>query len=231
MEISSKLDGAGVHLLAYLPDPTHPGLAAELSRILQGRSSRLPAMIAQLRHAGLDLTAEEVRAGAVDAAALGRPHVADAMVAKGIVADRAEAFRHWLGWGRPGYVARYAPSTYTMVELVVAAGGAPVVAHPWGRGSRRVLDISTLATLADIGLAGIEVDHQDHGPGERDALRGIAAELGLVVTGSSDFHGVGKVDHDLGCNTTAPDQLGRLLDTAARNAATSGRDVPDVVRP
>lgn len=231
MEISSKLDGAGVHLLAYLPDPTLPALAAELTRILDGRSSRLPAMIAQLRRAGLDLTAEEVKAGAVDAAALGRPHVADVLVAKGIVADRAAAFREWLGWGRPGYVARYAPSTYTMIELVVAAGGAPVIAHPWGRGSRRVLDGPTLASLAEIGLVGVEVDHQDHEPGERETLRQMAAELGLVVTGSSDFHGEGKVDHELGCNTTAPDQLERLLTAAAQNASRSGRAVPEVVRP
>jgi predicted metal-dependent phosphoesterase TrpH len=231
MEISTKLDGAGVHLLAYLPDPSHPVLAAELTRILEGRSSRLPAMVAQLRRAGLDITAEEVRAGAIDAAALGRPHVADALVARGIVPDRAAAFREWLGWGRAGYVNRYAPPTYTMIELVIAAGGAPVIAHPWGRGSRRVLDLSTLASLAEAGLVGIEVDHQDHEPGEREALRGIAAELGLVVTGSSDFHGEGKVDHDLGCNTTAPDELDRLLTAAADNAAASGRNVPDVVRP
>jgi 3',5'-nucleoside bisphosphate phosphatase len=231
MEISSKLDGAGVHLLAYLPDPRHPALAAELARILDGRSSRLPAMIDQLRTAGLDITADEVKAGAVEAAALGRPHVADVLVARGIVPDRAAAFREWLGWGRPGYVNRYAPSTYTMIELVIAAGGAPVIAHPWGRGSRRVLDVATVASLAEAGLVGLEVDHQDHGAGEREALRGMAGELGLVVTGSSDFHGEGKVDHDLGCNTTAPDELERLLAAAADHAAHSGRAVPDVVRP
>jgi hypothetical protein len=231
MEISTKLDGAGVHLLAYLPDPEHPGLAAQLAEILSGRRGRLPAMIAQLRAAGVDITADEVRAQAVDATALGRPHVADVLVSKGVVADRDQAFRDWLGWRRPGYVTRYAPSTTAMVDLVVAAGGAPVVAHPWGRGSRRVLDRPGLARLAERGLVGLEVDHQDHDPDARAALRGLAAELGLVVTGSSDFHGDGKVDHELGCNTTEPAELARLLAAAADNAARSGRAVPEVVGP
>ncbi len=229
MEISTKLDGAGVHLLAYLPDPDHPGLAAELDRVLAGRSDRLPVMIEQLRAQGIDITADDVGTRAADAVALGRPHVADALVAKGVVADRSEAFRDWLGWGRPGYVARYAPPTRLMVETVVAAGGVPVIAHPWGRGSSRVLDRAALTALAEVGLVGLEVDHQDHAPEDRDALRALAAELDLVVTGSSDFHGAGKADHELGCNTTAPDQLDRLLVAAAANTERSGRATPAVV--
>ena len=231
IEVSTKLDGAGVHLLAYLPDPGDQALAAELELVLQGRDSRLPAIIAGLRAEGVDITAAEVRAQATGAAALGRPHVADVLVAKGVVRDRSEAFRVWLGWGRPGYVTRYAPPTERMVELVVAAGGAPVIAHPWGRGSRRVLDLDTLARLCALGLVGIEVDHQDHTAAEREQLRGIARELSLVVTGSSDHHGLGKHDHDLGCNTTAPEEYERLLELAAAAAARSGRETPAVVKP
>ncbi|MGH3506016.1 MAG: PHP domain-containing protein [Nocardioidaceae bacterium] len=229
MEISTKLDGAGVHLLAYLPDPTHPGLARQLEQILDGRTERLPAMIAQLRAAGLDVTADEVRDRASEAAALGRPHVADVLVAKGYSTDRDHAFRDWLSWGRPGYVTRYAPSTAMMVELVVEAGGVPVIAHPWGRGSRRVLDVHTVGALVDRGLTGIEVDHQDHDETARTGLRDLARGLDLVITGSSDFHGAGKVDHELGCNTTAGAQLDRLLSQAADNAVSSGRSVPEVV--
>ena len=229
MEISTKVDGVGVHVLAYLPDPTHAGLTAELQRILEGRSGRLPAIVDQLRRAGLDITSDEVRAQASQAAALGRPHVADVLVAKGIVVDRSEAFRDWLSMGRPGYVERYAPYAETIIELIVAAGGVPVVAHPWGRASRRVLPRDRLAELAERGLVGVEVEHQDHDAQTREALRALADELGLVRTGSSDFHGEGKIAHELGCNTTEPEQLDRLLSAAAANAARSGREVPRVV--
>jgi hypothetical protein len=116
-----------------------------------------------------------------------------------------------------------------MVELVVEAGGVPVIAHPWGRGSRRVLDVHTVGALVDRGLTGIEVDHQDHDETARTGLRDLAGGLDLVITGSSDFHGAGKVDHELGCNTTAGAQLDRLLSQAADNAVSSGRSVPEVV--
>ena len=90
-------------------------------------------------------------------------------------------------------------------------------------------DEAALAELVGVGLAGIEVDHEDHDTATRDRLRAIAANLGLVVTGSSDHHGTGKVDHELGCNTTAPEEYLRLLDLAAAAAASSGRRTPDVV--
>lgn len=229
MEISTKLHGAGVHLLAYLPDPTHPGLAAELDLILQGRDGRLGAILAQLAEAGVHITEAEVRARVGEAPAIGRPHVADVMVAKGIVGDRTEAFDRWLSWGRPGHVVRYATATETMIRLVAEAGGASVIAHPWGRGSRRVLDRAELERLAAVGLTGIEVDHQDHSPLDRRTLWTYAGDLGLVATGSSDFHGDGKIDHDLGCNVSDPEMYQRLLAAAAANAAASGRRVPRVV--
>ena len=91
----------------------------------------------------------------------------------------------------------------------------PVVAHPWGRGSAEVLDEAAFAVLAAAGLFGIEVDHLDHDADQRARLRAIAERLGLAVTGSSDHHGTGKVDHHLGVETTAPDQLERILARAA----------------
>ena len=230
MELSTKVDGAGVHLLAYLADPTYPPLADELTRILAGRTGRLGVIVAQLQSAGVDITEAEVLRQVGNAEAVGRPHVADVLVAKGLVSYRGEAFTRWLSSGRPGHVVRYATPTATMVELVTAAGGAAVVAHPWGRGSRRVVDRALLAELAAAGLAGIEVDHQDHSSADREALRGLADDLGLVATGSSDFHGEGKVDHPLGCNLTEPEQYSRLLERAANSAAASRRPVPQVVR-
>jgi predicted metal-dependent phosphoesterase TrpH len=105
-----------------------------------------------------------------------------------------------------------------------------VLAHPWAsRHDHSALDAEGIARLREAGLSGLEVDHEDHDPATRAALRAVARDLGLVVTGSSDYHGLGKVDHDLGCNTTAPDQLDRLLDLAAGAAEASGRTTPAVV--
>ena len=229
MEISTLHAGRAVHLLAYLPDPAYPPLDAELRRILDGRSSRLPAMLAQLRGLGIDIDVDDVRRVADGTAATGRPHVADALVDLGVVRDRTEAFTRFLNPGRPAHARRYAPPVETMIEVVAGAGGATVVAHAWGRHGVERPDEATLAGFADLGLSGLEVDHQDHAPGARDRLRAIARNLDLVVTGSSDHHGTGKIDHDLGVNTTAPEEYARLLERAARAAARSGRDVPTVV--
>jgi 3',5'-nucleoside bisphosphate phosphatase len=229
IEISTKHEGRSVHLLAYLPDPGYPPLAAELAEILAGRGDRLTAMLSQLAAVDRLVTAAEVQRQVGAYGVVGRPHVADALVAKGFARDRADAFEQWLNPGRPGFVVRYAPHTTDMVRIVTEAGGAAVVAHPWGRSSRSVLTSDVLAGFASAGLVGLEVDHQDHSPGDRSRLRAICAELSLVATGSSDYHGAGKVDHELGCNVTAPDQLGRVLSAAAANAAASGRPVPAVV--
>ena len=229
MEVSCKLGGYGVHLLAYLPDATYPPLAEELTRILAGRSARLPATLDKLREIGIDLDADDVRHLAGEAAAMGRPHVADALVAKGVVRDRAEAFDRFLGPRGPAYVNRYAAPLVEMLDLVAAAGGVSVIAHPWSRHNHDALDEPGLAQLKQAGLAGVEVDHEDHGPETRDRLRSIARNLDLVVTGSSDYHGSGKVGHELGCNTTAPEELERLLELAASAAAAADRATPQVV--
>ncbi|PKH38913.1 hypothetical protein SAMN05192575_103417 [Nocardioides alpinus] len=211
LEISTKFRHRGVHLLAYLPDPTDPPLVAMLDRILAGRTERTPAMVEALRRHGIDITEDDVRREAGGSVAAGRPHVADALVRLGHAADRSEAFVSFLDPGRPGYANRYAAPLEEMIPLVTAAGGVAVIAHPWGRNGRAALAPDAFAELRDLGLAGIEVDHQDHSAADRAELRGIAADLDLVVTGSSDHHGLGKVDHDLGVNTTDPEQLERLL--------------------
>lgn len=229
MEISTRHEGHGVHLLAYLPDPSYPPLADELERILGGRRSRLPAMLERLREEGVDIHADDVRRVSGDTAATGRPHVADALVALGVVRDRGEAFSRFLNPGRPAHAQRYAAPLESMIRIVAEAGGVTVIAHPWGRHGRDRPDEAALAELVGVGLAGIEVDHQDHDSATRDRLRAIATNLGLVATGSSDHHGAGKVDHELGCNTTAPGEYLRLLDLAAAAAAASGRRTPEVL--
>lgn len=231
MEISTRHQGVGVHLLAYLPDPTHPGLVAALDKILDGRTSRVPAMLARLREADIDIDLADVRRVAPGTAATGRPHIADALVDLGAVADRGEAFRTLLNPGRPGYVDRYAAPLVDIIGAVAAAGGVSVIAHPWGRHGSGEPGEETLAALAEVGLAGIEVDHQDHDADDRARLRAIGTDLGLVMTGSSDHHGLGKVDHELGCNTTDPEHYERLVDLAAGARARSGRPAPEVLRP
>lgn len=232
MEISTRHQGAGVHLLAYLPDPTQPLLDQALDAIVAGRDSRLPAMLDRLRGLGIELDADDVRRVNDGTAATGRPHVADALVALGVVGDRTEAFDRYLKPGRPAYVDRHAPSLLDMIDLVDQAGGVSVIAHPWGRtsGLERPGE-AELAQLAASGLAGIEVDHQDHDQPTRDRLRAIARDLDLVATGSSDHHGLGKLNHELGCNSTAPEEYARLLERAVDAASRSGRTTPEVIRP
>ncbi len=211
LEISCRYGHRGVHLLGYEPDPTDAELLAELERVLRGRQDRLPKTLAKLDDLGISITEADVLAVSGDAAATGRPHVADALVLAGVVASRDEAFERFLMPGRPAYVDRYAADLEHMIRLVVAAGGRAVLAHPWTRQSRKVLTAEVIGELAEVGLVGLEVDHNDHDADTREALRAIARDLDLVVTGSSDYHGTGKVGYDLGVNTTAPDQAARLL--------------------
>jgi predicted metal-dependent phosphoesterase TrpH len=231
IEISTTLAGQSVHLLAYLPDPTYAPLLEALQKVLDGRNARLPRILAKLGELGIDLDVEDVRRVAGETAAIGRPHIADALIARGYLRDRDQAFSELLSAGRPAYVKRYAASLEEMLRIVAEAGGVSVVAHPWGRHDRGPMGEEGLAHLREIGLAGVEVDHQDHDAQARDELRGIARNLGLVATGSSDHHGAGKTGHDLGCNTTDPDEYARLLELAAAAAARSGRQTPAVLVP
>ena len=215
MEISCKHDGRSVHLLAYWPDPSYEPLVRMLDRVLQGRDDRMPQMVAKLQALGHPITVDDVLAQAQGARSIGRPHIADALVAAGSVRDRDEAFATLLGSGGPAYVSRPAAGLEEAIRVVGESGGVTVVAHPWGRESAPVLQAPAIAALKEVGLTGLEADHQDHDAEARAALRGIAADLGLVVTGSSDYHGTGKVDHDLGCNLTDPEQYELLQEARA----------------
>ncbi len=220
IEVSTSFRGTGVHLLAYLPDASDVPLQEELARIVAGRQDRVPTMLARLRALGIPATPEALAEAAGASEVTGRPHIADLLVHLGVVRDRDEAFARYLADGGPAFVDRYAADLVAMIGLVRGAGGVPVLAHPWGRGSAPVLDEPAIVGLAEAGLAGLEVDHLDHDPPTRARLREIAGRLDLVVTGSSDHHGTGKTGHDLGCETTAPDQLARILELAAGSSTT-----------
>lgn len=223
MEISCRFHGSGVHLLAYWPDPDHLPLLRLLADVLEGRDQRMPRIVGRLRELGHDITEADVLEQAEEATSLGRPHVADALVRKGIVGTRDQAFDELLSPGRPAYVSRNAADLEQAVRTVADAGGVSVVAHPWGRSSASVMQAEDLAGLRRLGLTGIEVDHQDHTPEQRTVLRAMAADLDLVATGSSDYHGTGKVDHDLGCNTTAVEEYERLVAAGLQATADAGR--------
>jgi predicted metal-dependent phosphoesterase TrpH len=165
------------------------------------------------------LSEDDVRRATADAVSVGRPHVADALVAAGVVTSRDEAFATWIGEGKPGHVSKPAPSLLAALATVTGAGGVCVLAHPWGRGSRHVLDEAALADLARAGLSGLEVDHIDHDEDDRAALRRVADDVGLVVTGGSDYHGLGKAGVPLGMFTTDEEAYRALRDHRLRPTA------------
>ncbi|RRD47418.1 PHP domain-containing protein [Tessaracoccus sp. OH4464_COT-324] len=217
LEMSTKFGGESVHLLGYGCDPRNADLKAELARIRAGRTERLPRMIEQLQDNGIDITVDEVYEHAGDASAVGRPHVADILVKKGVVATRAEAFKSWIGVNQPGYAERYACPLEEAIDLIHSARGVAIIAHPWSRESRAVLTAPVLERLVlEHQLDGIEVDHQDHDMDTRELLFEMGARLGLIRTGSSDYHGKGKVNHELGCNLTRVSAYNELVSRIRR---------------
>ncbi len=203
LEISCQRDGTSVHLLGYLTDPGDAPLSAELARARESRVSRLERMVELMAADGVPITYAEVLAQVPPGATEGRPHIADALVHNGAVATRDEAFAQWLGNDSAYYVSHYAPDPVQAVRLVVAAGGVAVHAHPFTSTRGRTISDDLIEEMAAAGLAGVEVGHRDHDDDARARGQALAAGLGLLVTGSSDYHGTGKVNR-LGENTTEP---------------------------
>lgn len=223
MELSCSRRGSSVHVLAYGADPASPGLAAEMARVRDGRLGRLAGVLAKLAELGVPVSEAEVMAQVGESPSVGRPHIADALIKAGHVRDRQEAFDRFLADGGPAHVHRYTIEVDRGIDLVHEAGGLAVIAHPWGRGREHVLPPRALEALVrDHGLDGVEVDHQDHDFDTRRQLRTLADSLGLLATGSSDYHGTGKLDHDLGCNTTDP----TVFNEMQRRLAHTGRPAP-----
>jgi 3',5'-nucleoside bisphosphate phosphatase len=221
VEISCKLGEVEVHLLGYFVSSACQPLADELELIRTDRSSRAARMVGLCRQAGADITIEQVRAIA-GTAPIGRPHIAAALVAAGAVGEVREAFTsRWIGDGGKADVAKHVLAAERAVELVRAAGGAAVLAHPRSSQRRGVVADERLAELADAGLAGFEADHPEHEPEARSRLRGLAAELGVLVTGSSDFHGDRKSVR-LGEFITTRDALAALRAACAGTGGTGG---------
>ncbi len=202
--------GISLHLLAYLPDPTSAGLAEHLRRVREDRLPRLRRMVARMVADGQPITWQQVEDQLPEGSTAGRPHIADALVESGVVGHRDEAFDGLLDSGGPYYERHYAVPALEAVRLVRVAGGVPVIAHPAASARGRTISDETVAQLAAAGLAGLEVDHRDNPPEARARLRGLAADLHLLVTGSSDYHGSGKRNR-LGESTTSAETLEAIV--------------------
>jgi predicted metal-dependent phosphoesterase TrpH len=214
MELSCRwMRGPGtpisLHLLAYLFDPGHPELAAERARLRAERLTRGERIVTTLAAAGYPVEWSRIVA-ASGGGVVGRPHVARALVDAGVVGSVDEAFADLLHHRSPHYVAKADTDVLDGIRLVRAAGGVPVFAHGLATKRGRVVVDDAIAAMAAAGLLGLEVDHPDHSESERAHLRGLAADLGLIVTGSSDYHGSNKTTPIAAC-TTAPDQFEALL--------------------
>jgi predicted metal-dependent phosphoesterase TrpH len=215
LEMSCNLGDRSVHMLAYLVDPADQDLAAELQAISADRLRRGRAMTGRLADLGAEVSWEQVTAIA-GGGVVGRPHIARAMVAAGIIERPEQAFTaEWLGAGGRAYVARYAPDPARAIALIRAAGGVAVLAHPGAQGRDARISDGVIAELAEAGLAGVEVAHPDHNPAERNRLAGLAHDLGLIRTGGSDDHG-SLSGHRLGRETTEPAEFERLMARAGQ---------------
>ncbi|MFG3657732.1 PHP domain-containing protein [Streptomyces sp. NPDC047706] len=208
-ELSCRVDGIGMHMLAYLFDAEEPALLAERELVRDDRVPRAKGMIAKLNELGVPVTWEQV-ARIAGEGSVGRPHVASALVELDIVASVGDAFtQDWLADGGRAYVEKHETDPFEAIRLIKGAGGVAVFAHPGAAKRGRTVPESAIAELAAAGLDGIEVDHMDHDPDTRARLRGLAKELGLLVTGSSDYHGSRKTV-TLGEYVTDPEVYGEI---------------------
>ncbi|MFI5616426.1 PHP domain-containing protein [Streptomyces sp. NPDC051567] len=208
-ELSCRLDGVGLHLLAYLFDPEEPELSRERELVRDDRVPRARAMVGKLQGLGVDITWEQV-ARIAGAGSVGRPHIATALVELGVVPTVSDAFTaDWLADGGRAHAQKHELDPFDAVRLVKAAGGVAVLAHPAAVKRGRCVSGETVAALAAAGLDGIEVDHMDHDTAARARLRALAGELDLLTTGSSDYHGSRKTCR-LGEYTTDPEIYGEI---------------------
>lgn len=219
-ELSCSSHGISAHLLAYLFDPSDEALTAAMARTRESRDSRARRMV-ELIARDYPLTWEMVQQFAPsDGGPVGRPHIADALVALGVFPDRSAAFETVLHPSGPYYVHHWAPDPVDAVTMVRAAGGVPVLAHPRAGKRGRVLSEDVIAEMAAAGLFGLERDHRDHTEEDREDVARLAHRLGLQVTGSSDYHGTGK-----------PNRLGENLTSEYVYRAVEEQSQLEVLRP
>ena len=219
MEVSCRTDtGISVHVLSYLHDPLHAGLREEIEKSREARLTRARRMV-ELMAGDFPITWDLVLRHVTEGATVGRPHIADALIALGIVKTRSEAFDRILTARSPYWVSHYAPHPAAAVALIRDAGGVPVFAHPSAFNRGAVVGGAVIHEMIDAGLLGLEVEHRDNPEEARVELRRIARDRGLLVTGSSDYHGSGKPNL-LGENVTARETLEAITDLGTGTAVS-----------
>lgn len=201
-----------LHLLAYYVDPDHPDLAAEMAKVREARERRAMKTIERMRADGVDVTWEEVKEYA-QGGAVGRPHLAQALIRRGLAATVAEAFQPSM-LGQRWRVPKEDTDVFRALSLVIDAGGVPVFAHPKATKRGRIVPDKLIVAMAEAGLFGLEADHEDHTPQQRAEVCRLAEELGLVATGSSDFHGSNKAV-PIGAHLTSVEAFERIQAAAA----------------
>ena len=197
VEISSLAGDSEVHILGYFLDRQDSDLLARLKVLRDGRHRRNPLIIERLQTLGIDITYDEVRALAGDGS-IGRPHIARVLMDKHIVASAKEAFDRFLAEGKPAYVPRELPSPAEAIHWIKTAHGLAVLAHPtWVKVAEQPL-IDLVRQLKAAGLDGVEVYYSTHAARQTREYLSLAQQLGLLVTGGSDFHGLTKPDIEVG---------------------------------
>jgi predicted metal-dependent phosphoesterase TrpH len=209
-EISCQTsDGTSVHMLGMLFDRENNALAEVLSTTRDNRLTRMNRIIGRLNEAGFEITIEDVLAQLAPGATLGRPHLADALIAKKIVASRDEAFTELLHNNSKYYISHYSPTPEDAIKLIKQAGGVAVIAHPLASLRGRTVSIDSFKSMVEAGLDGIEISHRDQSEDERQLLREVVEQYGIIATGSSDYHGNGKLN-ELAEFTTTPEDFEAL---------------------
>jgi hypothetical protein len=210
-------DGRGgtctVHMLAYLFDPESSTIVAEQRRLRGQRRDRLRRMAVMMREDGLPVDPEDVMARLAAGSSAGRPHLAMALQRAGLVSSVNEAFARYLNNSGRYYLPKTDTPVFDAIRMISDAGGVTVLAHAFAHARGRTVTRDVIVELAEAGLTGLEVDHPDHDRRDRDELRVLAGELGLPVTGSSDYHGLNKTI-PIGAETTAPDMFDALVTKA-----------------
>lgn len=215
----------GVHMLAYLPDPEHPALVERMKQTIAGRETRLREIVERLT-GDFGITWDAVLEQVVGDATLGRPAVADALIAFGHFENRGEVFEQVWYKGSPYYVPnRAVPDTIDAIELIRAAGGVPVIAHPLSRVKDKDvlgdMPLRHFELMIEAGLAGVEAYHLEVEGRDREWLLALAEKHDLIVTGSSDYHGLGGKPNELGQYTTTVENLRRIIEQGSGQAPTN----------
>ncbi|WCK53131.1 PHP domain-containing protein [Aneurinibacillus sp. Ricciae_BoGa-3] len=215
IEISSVYEGKDVHVLGYYMDYTDEKFLNRVEELRNVRNTRNQMIVDKLVSLGIPITMDEVRSRRTDKNGnIGRPHIAQVLVDKGVVASTQEAFDKYLSTSGAAYTNPPRITPAEAVQLILDAGGVPVLAHP---GLYKNVELAR--ELIGVGLKGIEVFHPDHGPEDEATYGSLADEYGLIKTGGSDFHGIrnGKVFHgDLGEKSVPKQTLNRIKELAGK---------------